>query len=509
MSTLSNDTLLRLADYLEHYMGLSYPRQKWADLERKIMKSLTDLNFNDNDAFADWLLSSSPPTKNQIEILASYLTVGETYFFREKRVFEVLEERVIPELINACRRTGKSLRFWSAGCCTGEEPYSIAILLHKMFPDLKAWNISILATDINPCFLHKASEGLYGKWSFRDCPQWVQEKYFQRSKKDQFKILPEIRNMVTFSYLNLVEDLYPSLSNQTNAMDVIFCRNVLMYFAETSAKKVVHNLSRSLVDEGWMVINPVESSYIPSPPFTAVRFSDAILYKKDGSHREAKEIHHVIPSLAHEEVQAPVKLCVDSAMKRDTAPMRETKIVKQSKAKEKEAEKVPPPYVKAQTLYEQGRYGEAIQELLELVSDHEDMAMVLSLLARAYANQGELMEARRWCERAIASDKLISGLHYLRATILQEQGATEEAVASLKRALYLDPNFILAHFAMGVLKDRLDKPKEVEKHLKNVLILLEKCRQDETLPESDGITAGRLGEIVGLISREKGLTCLK
>jgi chemotaxis protein methyltransferase CheR len=315
--------------------------------------------------------------------------------------------------------------------------------------------------------------------------------------------------MVTFSYLNLVEDLYPSLSNQTNAMDVIFCRNVLMYFAETSAKKVVHNLSRSLVDEGWMVINPVESSYIPSPPFTAVRFSDAILYKKDGSHREAKEIHHVIPSLAHEEVQAPVKLCVDSAMKRDTAPMRETKIVKQSKAKEKEAEKVPPPYVKAQTLYEQGRYGEAIQELLELVSDHEDMAMVLSLLARAYANQGELMEARRWCERAIASDKLISGLHYLRATILQEQGATEEAVASLKRALYLDPNFILAHFAMGVLKDRLDKPKEVEKHLKNVLILLEKCRQDETLPESDGITAGRLGEIVGLISREKGLTCLK
>jgi len=498
-SMLPHDTLVRLSGYLERHMGLSYPRNKWGDLEKKISESLADFNFNDAEAFLDWLLSSQP-ARSQIEILASHLTVGETYFFREKQVFEILEERIMPELINRRRGSERRLRIWSAGCCTGEEPYSIAILLHKMLPDLKTWNISILATDINPHFLHKASEGIYGKWSFRDCPQWVQEKYFLRSKGDRFEILPEIKNMVTFSYLNLVEDSYPSLSNQTNAMDVIFCRNVLMYFAEASAKKVVHNLSHSLIDEGWMVISPTESVYVPSPPFSAVRFPNAVLYNKSRKTQKGKEI---------KEAAVPVRPHIDSAPKRDAAPVRETKTVKRPVVKEKQAAQVVLPYARALAFYEHGYYGEAIHELLNLVSEKRDMLKAMSLLARAYANQGELMEARRWCEKAIDADKLVSGLHYLRATIFQEQGATEEAVTSLKRALYLDPDFVLAYFAMGVLESRRGKRKEAEKHFKNVLMLLEKCRQDEALPESDGITAERLGEIVGLISRERGLTCLK
>jgi chemotaxis protein methyltransferase CheR len=502
------DALLpRLSEYLTAKIGLHFSTRNRNELHQKMTAAMKDFGFENVGEFIEWLLSSSP-TQKQIEILASYLTVGETYFFREKHVFKILEERIIPELINTRRGNERCLRIWSAGCCTGEEPYSIAILLHKMLPDLKAWNISILATDINPRFLHKASEGIYGKWSFRDCPQWVQEKYFRRTKKDQFELLPEIKKVVTFSYLNLVEDSYPSLSSQTNAMDVIFCRNVLMYFAEESAKKVVRNLSRSLVDEGWMVTSPVESAYFPSPPFAAVRFPDAVLYKKESKPRRAKEIPDVFPPLLYKETAAPARPSVDSALKRDTAPVRETQTVKRSEAKEKEAEKAPP-YVKAQALYEQGRYGEATRELLELVSHNQDMVKVMSLLARVHANQGELMEARRWCERAIESDKLSPGLHYLRATILQEQGVTEEAVTSLNRALYLDPDFVLAHFAIGVLDSRRGKLKETGKHFRNVLMLLEDCRQEDVLPESDGITAGRLGEIVGLIMQEKGLSCLK
>jgi len=503
------DALLsRLSECLTAKIGLNFSDKNRNELPQKMTAAMKDFGFENVGEFIEWLLSSSPTLK-QTEILASHLTVGETYFFREKQVFEILEERILSELIDTRRGNERFLRIWSAGCCTGEEPYSIAILLHKMLPDLKAWNISILATDINPRFLHKASEGIYGKWSFRDCPQWVQEKYFQRSKKDRFEILPEIKNMVTFAYFNLVEDSYPALSNQTNAMDVIFCRNVLMYFAEEPAKKVVHNLSRSLVDEGWMIISPAESVYISSPPFAAVRFPNAVLYKKDSKLREMKEIPSHMPPFLNKETAAPVRPRVDIDQKRDRATVRETKTVKRSEDKEKDGEKAPPPYVKAQALYEQGRYGETIRELLELVSHNQDLVKVLSLLARAYANQGELREARRWCERAIASDKLSPGLHYLRATILQEQGGTEEAVMSLKRALYLDPDFVLAHFAMGVLNSRRGKLKETEKHFKNVITLLRNRQQEEILPESDGITAGRLGEIIGLISQDKGLPCVK
>jgi len=501
--TIPEALLQRLSDCLTAKVGLYFAKRNWKELQQKMTAAMTDFGFDRVEEFIESLPSLSP-TQNQIEILASHLTVGETYFFRERKVFEILERSLLPDLIAARRNTEKRLRFWSAGCCTGEEPYSIAILLHKMLPDLKAWNISILATDINPRFLHKASEGIYGKWSFRDCPQWVQEKYFRRSKKDRFEILPDIRNMVTFAYLNLVEDSYPDLSNQTNAMDVIFCRNVLMHFAEEPAKKVVHNLSRSLIDDGWLVISPTESVYIPSPPFAAVRFPHAVLYKKDGKPRRAEEIPHVFVPLLHKEEAAPAKPRVDPA------PVHEIKkTVKRSEAKEKEAEKLLPPYVKAQALYERGRYGEATRELLELVSHDQDTVTALTLLARTYANQGDLMEARRWCERAITKDKLVSGLHYLRATILMEQGAAEEAVMSLKRALYLDPDFVLAHFAMGVLNSRRGKLKETGKHFKNVITLLRNCPQEKILPESDGITAGRLGDIVGLISREKGLSCVK
>ena len=121
-----------------------------------------------------------------------------------KEYFAFLEEKVLPELIELRRTTGKYLRIWSAGCCTGEEPYSLAILLDKILGDTKDWNITILATDINPIFLRKASAGIYGKWSFRDTPEWVRERYFTKTKENHFELLPKIRKRVSFTCHNLV-----------------------------------------------------------------------------------------------------------------------------------------------------------------------------------------------------------------------------------------------------------------------------------------------------------------
>jgi len=120
----------------------------------------------------------------------------------------------------------------------------------------------------------------------------------------------------------------------------------------------------------------------------------------------------------------------------------------------------------------------------------------LSLLARACANQGKIEEARSWIEQAIEADKLNAASHYLRATILQEQGEIETAIASLKRALYIDPNFVLAHFTLGTLAVRYGKVKESQRHFNFALRLLKDCRKEDILPESDGITAGRLIEII-------------
>ena len=154
--------LTQAGEFISGCMGLYFPKARRKDLERGLRSVAPEFGFEDPEACIRWLISSTL-SKSQIEVLAGHFTVGETYFFRDKRTFAFLEEKGLPELIELRRTTGKYLRIWSAGCCTGEEPYSLAILLHKILGDAKDWNITILATDINPVFLKKASAGIYGE----------------------------------------------------------------------------------------------------------------------------------------------------------------------------------------------------------------------------------------------------------------------------------------------------------------------------------------------------------
>jgi len=200
--------LSQLSEFVATQTGLYFPQERWGDLERGIAAAAPDFNFSDRESCARWLLSA-PLTRHMNEVLASHLSVGETYFFREKQSLGIFEEHILPMLLQSRRHNERRLRIWSAGCSTGEEAYSIAILLDRLIPDLKDWNVTILATDFNPKFLRKAVQGVYGEWSFRDAPVWLRERYFNKSRDGRFEIHPRIRKMVTFSYLNFAEDIYP------------------------------------------------------------------------------------------------------------------------------------------------------------------------------------------------------------------------------------------------------------------------------------------------------------
>ncbi len=446
---LSDQLLSQLSECVTSQLGLHFPRARWRDLERGIRSAAREFGTPDAESCARWLLSA-PLTKNQIEILASELTVGETYFFREPRSFAILGERILPELLRVRQGAERRLRIWSAGCCTGEEPYSIAILLDRVLPDPCQWHVTILGTDVNPCFLRKAAAGVFGEWSFRAAPAWLKENYFKPVAAQRFAILPRIKAMVTFASLNLAEDTYPALANNTNAMDLIFCRNVLMYFAAERAQSVIHHFHRSLVEGGWLIVSLVETSSQLFSLFAPIHFEQATLYRKGTGQSPAP----VAPVL---EEATPVE------------------------AKE------------ALALYERGDYVEAAQKRK---ADPVARAESVALLARTCANLGQLVEARDWTEKALAADKLDAGLHYLRATILQEQGALEEAVAALKRALYLDPDCVVAHFALGTLALRHQRGKEAAKHFTNALTLLKRYGDNEVLPRSDGLVAGRFRELI-------------
>ncbi len=487
-SGISETLLSELSEFVGARMGLHFPVERWRDLEHGVSSAAGEFGFKDAETCIKWLVSSQL-MKQELEILASHLTIGETYFFREKKSFEVLEEHILPGLIRSRTENEKRLRIWSAGCATGEEPYSIAILLSRMIPDLKDWNITILATDINPCFLKKAQKGLYNEWSFRDVPAWI-KNYFKKTKHG-FEIIPDIRKMVTFSYHNLAEDTYPSLLNNTSAMDSIFCRNVLMYFSQVRAKQVVAALYLCLVDGGWLVVSPVETSHILYSQYVAVNFPGAIFYKKDIA--MSQRIEEFIPEkiyLPPGEIRvAPLPIEHISIPEIQSPEEKIKTAIEEQKAAEPDA------YKEALMLYQQGMYAQVVDKLIDLASqDHDTKAMVL--LARAYANYGKSVPALEWCEKAIAVDRLNPGCHYLHAMILQERGQVEEAVKSLQRALYLDQDFVLAHFALGNLSKRQGKMKESDRHFENALALLRRFEPDEILPESEGITAGRLSEII-------------
>jgi len=502
---ISEIVIEELSKLVADQMGLYFPPERHADLASALKDAAPELGFEDGRTCADRLLSSKF-TKKQIAILASHLAVGETHFFRDKKQFDALETEILPDLINA--RTGgqQYLRIWSAGCSTGEEPYSIAIVVHRLIPDLKEWNITILATDINPRFLEKARCGIYRKWSFRSAPSWLQSQYFTRTSESDFEIRPEIRRMVTYSYLNLAEECFPSIPNNTNAMDVIFCRNVTMYFKPDKTRQISRCFNRAVIDGGRLIVSPSEAAQEVFADFSVARPSGAIIFAKDGAHFPRSELG-VLPSeaLAMEgPSSAPSAIVIPPTNQGSSTLVGRATVDKSGMVQGRPSDVRVPRSVSSYELevelYEKGAYREALECVLGCSDEASDPIEHYILAARACANLGEFQEAVSWCDKALARDKMRAALYYLKAAILQAQNRSHEAVEALGRVLYLEPEFILAHFMLGNLSLNEGRQNVARKHFANTLDLLGGMEAGEILPESDGLTAGRLKEIVGKIS---------
>jgi chemotaxis protein methyltransferase CheR len=497
--------LSRLNELVARHLGLHFPRERWPDLERGLCGAAEECGNHDTESYLQRLLSSVW-TQEQLEILAAHLTIGETYFFREMRSLEIFQERIVPELIRARATQSRQIKIWSAGCATGEEPYSIAIVLSKWMAGLKRCDIEILATDINTRSLHKASEGIYSSWSFRGTPPWVRRTCFETAANDRCAINSALKKMVRFAPLNLTDDHYAPLSNCTGGLDVIFCRNVLMYFTPMGMRKVIRQLYRYLAPDGWLIVSPTETSQELFSEFATVNLGDVTLYRKSPACSPAA-LAFPAGDVARSSIPLP------EWTSQTTVPLRNSdcRIIRKSPDQEspdKEADSVSAglpnvSYGEVLGLYEQGCYEAAGQMAAVLLSQNGRDAQTMLLLARIYANQGKLAEALAWCDNSISADKMAARAHYLRATILQEQSSMAEALLALRRAVYAEPQFVLGHFALGNLTLKHGRPKESQKHFENVLLLLARYGPEDIVPESDGLPAGRLIEMAVTLSTLK------
>lgn len=498
---VSNTLLDELSDFVTVQMGLHFQKGRRLDLLRGVRSAAKEFGFDDVEECIQWLLSK-PLKKNQIEVLASHLTVGETYFFREPKVFEALEKQIIPAIVREKANQEKRIRIWSAGSCTGEEAYSLAILLERMIPDIQLWNIKILATDINPIFLKKATEGLYREWSFRGAPLWLKEQYFKTTPDGFYEIIPRIRRMVSFQYLNLVEDVFPSLFNETNAMDLIFCRNVLMYFSREQVRSCVERFHHCLIDDAHLVVASSETSPIFSDFFMNENYPGAILYRKRSQPVMSDELFTPFSYLSYDEsrtvLENPILPIIGEELASPVLPV--------SDIEEPVEETVMPLseiLVEATRFFEQGHYHEALSLLNDVLKTDSQNTEAIILISKTMANQGQLDDALSWCEKALVLAKLNPEVHHLHAVILFEMGKTEAAVTALKRVLYLDSDFIMAYFMLGNIFQQTAKNGESTKFFNNALQLLTRYQPDDVLPRSDGLTAGHLKEMIHLLTNQE------
>ncbi len=468
MPSLSDNLLFRLSEFIVDRLGLYFPRSRWNDLERMILKAAGEFGSSEPNEFVEWILSSKLD-REKMDLLANNLTINETYFWREPNAFEALMEDVLPELINS-RRRNRRLRIWCAGCASGEEPYSIAMALHRMIANLDDWNITILATDINPRVLTKAQAGIYSEWSFRNSPPWLKESYFRQHQDGTREIKAKIKEMVTFGYLNLAEDVFPSFVNNTNAMDIIFCRNVLMHFEPERIRAISQSLYHCLIPKGWLFVSASELSQLSFSLFKSVTTHGTIVYRKlPLDHKPSRKV--VSPKVNFRQPGThAISKPVDKIKRRTPT----AKLFKPVIDVPKRQEVIPTPTNKNKS--------KTAHEIAQSV--------------RAMANEGRLDEALNLCDQATGTYKLEAGLYYLKATILQELNRVDDAIVSLKQALYLDQNFVLARYSLGNLTIRQGNVEAGKRQYKNVLILLAGLGEDDVLPESEGMTAGRFREII-------------
>ncbi|MFH0825663.1 MAG: CheR family methyltransferase [Pseudomonadota bacterium] len=505
---LSDFLLSELCRVIEAGMGLHYTPDRRPHVARAVKRAASGLGFDSPTAFAEWLLEE-PHARSRVECLVGHLTIGETHFFRDENLFRFLEERFLPELVSGRRLGSRHVRIWSAACATGEEPYSLAVVLKKLIPNEAGWRLTILGTDINVEFLDRAEKAIYTHWSFRSVPTGFKESFFRKSEEG-YQLIPEIRRMVKLARLNLADDVFSVPAEDTADMDVIFCRNVLMYFSSHRQERVIDNLCRNLTDGGLFVVSPAEASLVRHDNLVVEHHPGAIVFRKTAE-KSVKPKPFEFPAgvpvfqfqpdvgqdLGPPFTMPLVPAIPDVVLPPLPAPVIETPAALAADVSDDDG----------RVLFQKGLYKEAEArlrtELEEAERSGEDVRPVLAMLVKTLANQGRLDQALECSDSAIAVDKVNPRSHYLHGTILHELGRIPEAVAAIKRAIFLEPDHVAAHFALGNLERQRGKPKDSGRYYRTALSILAGLKDEEVVPDTEGMTAGKLTEIILTMTRKE------
>ncbi|MBF0585225.1 MAG: hypothetical protein HQL80_13475 [Magnetococcales bacterium] len=494
LPALEPSELESLLQLIQEVIGIPFPPERRGDLARHLREMTLTMGFKEQRDFVNWFLHEAPPAK-RMDLLAKQLTIGETYFFRDEKNFQLLGKEILPALYQTDK---EQITLWSAGCSSGEEPYTMAMTI-DMAP-FSGREVKIVASDINPVALGKAQAGQYTDWSFRNPPPGVQEKYFTRTGPNKVQIAKQIQQKVLFMHVNLVEERYPPPLDKPASIDVLFCRNVLMYFTQEKRDFIVNRFSMLLADDGWFFVSPSEAALIRHPALSIDRASEPNIFRK---RVRSSPVHVVPPKVFHSQPPSPqvIRLKQEQVGKKDL-PKRGTDSPSGMLAAAQQKEILE----RADRLFKDHRLTEAATLLTDYLAvknrsvareGDADLQTATLLLARIHANLGKLDQAEQGYRRAIALDRLRADHYYHLAIILLEKGDADGAVSLLGKALFLQPEMVVAHLQLASLSP--DK-KRAHRHARTVVELLAKDPPESIVPLSDGLTVSAITQMARQIT---------
>jgi chemotaxis protein methyltransferase CheR len=428
-------------------MGLRFDDAKLAFLSEVLQRRLKDRG-RDGESYL-WELEYEPPNA-ELAALARELTVGETYFFRNNEQFRALAEVVLPDRMRL-RREHKELRLLSAGCSSGEEAYSMAMVAHETIED-PSWKVSVRAVDLNPSALERALRGRYSQWALREISEEMRAKRFREDGRD-VTLDDAIRAMVTFELANLASES-PSLW-QSAAYDVIFCRNALMYFEPDQMRAVIERIARSLTPGGYLFLGHAETLRGVSDRFHLCNTNETFYYQlRNGVEPDRERIIQCAPrqSRARMPRAAQDVAWVDEIRR---ASQRVAALLPCPDAADACREPFNPfDPAPALDLMRQERFAEALHHVRVSARLPRQDRDVLLLEAVLLMHSGQIEAADDVACRLLRFDGHNAAAHYIRGLCREHRGAHEGAIEHNRAAANLDPTFAMPRLHLGLLMRR-------------------------------------------------------
>ncbi len=272
---LNAEDFEQLRNFIKEKCGIYFDENSKYIIEKRLGARLSELKIS---SFKEYLFYLKFDRKREEELLFIYdvLTTNETYFFREDYQLRAFTDEILTEIATK-KADNKNIRIWSAGCSTGEEPYTIAMLVHLKKDILENFKINIFASDISQRCIKIARDGIYGSNSFRNTKEEYKKIFFNQLSDGKYKIKDEIKSLVSFGHLNIMDKRQLSM---LPPMDIIFCRNVLIYFDNESRKIVIDNFYNKLVSGGFLLLGHAESLINISTDFVMRHLKNDLVYQK-------------------------------------------------------------------------------------------------------------------------------------------------------------------------------------------------------------------------------------